>query len=186
MEKYVASMVETIDTLKEKISTQEYIDLYSSLMEINKFKPTAYKYLHRVNYELVTHIAYIDDDEEFLKIKKENYYDSYEQYQNDDEEFNEDFERQKEITTESYFMCHTSEVISDETHTMFEISRIIGEAEKHTLDYYGNAHIMEEHQRSVQQYYNRYLNEWDNWVRIIVQVPIKITGVSFIVEDKDV
>ena len=56
MEKHVASMVETIDTLKEKISTQEYIDLYSSLMEINKFKPKAYKYLHRVNYELVTHI----------------------------------------------------------------------------------------------------------------------------------
>ena len=83
-------------------------------------------------------------------------------------------------------MCHTSEIISDETHTMFESARLIGEAEKHTLDYYGNAHIMEDHQRSVQQYYNRYLNEWDNWVRIVVQVPIKITGVSFIVEDTDV
>tara|TARA_R110002110_G_scaffold215273_1_gene429160 strand:- start:927 stop:1487 length:561 start_codon:yes stop_codon:yes gene_type:complete len=186
MEKHVASMVDTIDTLKEKISTQEYIDLYSSLMEINKFKPKEFKYIHRVDYELVTHICYIDDDEEFLKIKKENYYDSYEQYQQDDEEFNEDFERQKEITTEHYFMCHTSEIITDETHTMFESARIIGEAEKHTLDYYGNAYVMEDHQRSVQQYYNRYLNEWDNWVRIVVQVPIKITAVSFIMEDKDV
>ena len=58
--------------------------------------------------------------------------------------------------------------------------KLVAEAKKNMIDNFVNPIIFEEHQREVQQYYTRYLREWDDWVRIVCDCPLKITAVSFI------
>lgn len=186
MNKAVEKMSDYLYNLRRDMKENDYIELMNQLGDINKYTPKQYKYHHRIEYEMITQICYIDDDEEFLKQKKENYYDSYEQYQESDEPFDEDYERMKEVKTEGRFFCYTSEIIGENTHNPFEVLRLIGESKKHTLDYYCNPMVLEEHQRDVQQYYNRYLREWDDWVRIIVESPIKIVSISYIQETDDI
>ena len=61
----IAEMVGTIENIKHKITTQEYIELYDSLMEINKTKPLLYDKKHRVDYQLVSCICFIENNGEY-------------------------------------------------------------------------------------------------------------------------
>ncbi len=180
MNKAIETMSSFLFDIKRDMKTNDYIELMNQLSEINKFKPVEFKYTHRVEYEMVSQVCYIDDDEAFLNIKKNNYYDSYEQYQEDEDDIDEDYERVKDIKTEGRFFCNTSEIIGEDTHTDYEKMKLIGEAKKNMNDCYVNPFVFEEHQREVQKYYQRYLTEWDDWVRIVCDCPIKITSVSFI------
>lgn len=183
MESHIAAMVDTIDCLKEKISTQEYIDLYNNLMEINKIKPVVYNKKHRVSYQLKTNICFIEDDDEFKDIKKNTYYDSYEQYQDCEDDVNDNFERTKEIISDSYFYCYSPDVVFYDEDTAITMYKRIGEARKHVCDYMICDDLLEEHQRDVQKYYARYVKEWGDWVRIVNQNSVKITDVEFVANE---
>jgi len=180
MDNAIRNMENHLFEIKRDMKENDYIKLMDELSEINKYTPKEFKYTHRVEYEMISHICYIDDDEEFLDVKKNAYYDSYEQYQESEDAIDEDYERVKEIKTEGRFFCNTTEIIGEHTHNPVEIMKLVAEAKKNMIDNFVNPIIFEEHQREVQQYYTRYLREWDDWVRIVCDCPIKITAVSFI------
>lgn len=180
MEQSVANMVDILDNIKTEIKDIDYINLMNNLKTISTFKPKYYNNFYSVTYKIVSSICFIDDLSQFEDIKKDLYNDSPQYYTNSEEYFNEDYERMKEITTESYFYCRSSEIIDKNIHTPFEIKRLVALSKKHICDYYINPDVLEEHQREVQEYYYDYKNTWDKWVRIINDRGYEITNITSI------
>jgi len=166
MNENISTMVNILYDNKQNIKDNDYIILMDSLKELSKLRPKIYNKKHRVSYKLTTDICFIEDFSQFEDIKKDLFSNSSYYYNESDEDFNEDYERVKSIETEGVFYCYSDEIISKETHTRFEILRLIGEARKHIADYYINPDVYEEHAREVQEYYFMYKKQWDNWIRI--------------------
>ena len=177
-------LVDYLWEIKDDIKEQYYIEILNKLKEVADLIPkTNYNKKHLVKYKMKTYICYIDDDDQYKDIKRDLYYDNYEIYNESDEYYNEDYERVKEIETDCHFYCYSREKIDFNHYTPFQVLRLIGEAKKHTIDNFLNPNVLQEHQREVQEYYKRYVDEWDNWVRIVNDSAMCINDIRFIGEE---
>mgnify|MGYP003146960548 CR=1 FL=1 len=103
MDKHISTMVNTLYDNKEKMSDNDYMVLMDCLKEISKFRPKIYNKKHKVFYKLATDICFIEDLSQYEDIKKDLFNNSSYCYNESEEEFNEDYERVKEIVTDGYF-----------------------------------------------------------------------------------
>tara|TARA_R110000787_G_scaffold91357_1_gene192659 strand:- start:36 stop:587 length:552 start_codon:yes stop_codon:yes gene_type:complete len=172
----IAEMVGTIENIKHKITTQEYIELYDSLMEINKTKPLLYDKKHRVDYQLVSCICFIENNGDFDSVKRDLFYDSYEQYSECDSEPCEDYERINEIVTSGSYEIFSSEYIEFNENDE-NINKLVSQSVRAPSHYHLSDGILEIHQREVQKYYSRYIRDWNDWVRIVNTSAVTITNV---------
>lgn len=183
MEEAISNMVNVLYDNKQNISDNDYIILMDNLKEISKFKPKLFNKKHRVSYKLRTDLCFIEDLSQYEDIKKDVFNNCSNYYNESEEDFNEDYERVKTVETDGFFYCYSNEIISHETHEPLEILKLVGEAQKHTDDYYIDPDIMQEHLREVQEYYHIYKKEWDEWIRIISNKAILIDSVDYMEED---
>ena len=180
----IADMEAILFDIKETLKEQDYIVLMDKLQAMANNNPRIEDKKHRIRYSIKTSICYIEDSDQYKDIKKDLYYDSTETYSESDESINEDYEKVKVIETDGYFYCYSYDIMNEENHTPYQLLRMIGEAKKHTVDYYLNPGVFQDHQREVQDYYSRYLKNWDEWVRIVNESAMGITEIDYIGEEE--
>tara|TARA_R110001592_G_C12986880_1_gene734695 strand:- start:340 stop:897 length:558 start_codon:yes stop_codon:yes gene_type:complete len=176
----VAELSSYMWDIKGDIKEQYYIEIMNKLQGISKVLPPINNKKHVIRYNIKTYICYIDNNDEYKDIKKDIYYESAEIYNESDESPNEDYERIKEITTDCHFYCWANDRLDYNDLSPIELLNKIGESKKHTADYFLNPNVFTEHLRQVNEYYTRYLNEWDDWVRLYNDSSIVINEISYI------
>lgn len=180
MDKAVSNMVDILYKNKQTMPDNDYISLMDNLKTISQYRPKIFNKKHVVRYKLKTDICFIEDLSQYEEIKKDVYNGQSMVYMESEDEFNEDYERMKTIDTHAHYYCYSSEIIDTDINTFHETLRLIGEAKKHTLDYYLNPEVMQEHQREVQEYYYDYKNTWDKWIRILNDVAYEVVDIEYI------
>jgi len=176
-------IVDYLWEIKADMKEQYYIELMNKLKVIGDRLPPKHNKKHLVKYMMKTYICYIDNDDEYKDIKNDVYYGSYEIYNESDDDINCDYERIKEIETEAHFYCYCKDKVDIESYSPFQVLRLIGESKKHIVDNYLNPNVLQEHQREVQDYYKRYIDDWDNWVRIVNEGAMCVTDIIYIGEE---
>ena len=176
--------MDAIADMEASLKEQDYIVLMDKLQAIANNNPRVEDKKHRVKYSIKTSICYIEDSDNYKNIKTDIYYDSSEFYNDSEEGINEDYEKVKLIETQGHFYCYSFNVMNDEYHTPFQLLRMIGEAKKHVVDYYLNPSVFQEHQREVQDYYCRYIKNWDEWVRIVNDCAVCINQIDYVGEEE--
>ena len=180
----IADMEAYLFDIKSTLKEQDYIVLMDKLQAIANNNPRVEDKKHRVKYSIKTNICYIEDSDNYKNIKTDIYYDSSEFYNDSDEGINEDYEKVKTVQTEGHFYCYSFNVMNEDNHTPFQLLRMIGEAKKHVVDYYLNPSVFQEHQREVQDYYCRYIKNWDEWVRIVNDCAVCINQIDYVGEEE--
>ncbi len=149
----IADMEAYLFDIKEDIKENYYITIMDKLQAIANNNPRIEDKKHRISYSMKTNICYIEDSDNYKDIKKDIYYDSFEVYNESEEDINEDYEKVKTVETSGHFYCYTFDIMNDENLSPYQLLKMIGEAKKSTVDYYLNPRVFQEQQREVQDYY---------------------------------
>jgi Holliday junction resolvase len=143
--------------IKKDMKENHYIELMDILKKL--YFKSDFKYEYYVECHITTNVCWIDNCGSFDKVKEELFYDE-ETYKNSAEEYNSDYEKLHEITTDSCI-----EIISNKEYNGEDLNEFVKNAIQKTPII--PAEIMETHQREVQKYYEQYIRYYDNWVRIV-------------------
>lgn len=144
--------------IKSNMKENHYIELMDILKKL--FFKHDYKYEYVVDLQLTTKIAWIDNCGTYDKQKEEIFYDEN-TYKDSAEEINEDYEKCHEIVSDTQFtVVSNKEFTSDQDLECF-VKNCLHKSPM--ID----SEVMERHQREVQEYYDKYIRYYDNWVRIV-------------------
>lgn len=143
--------------IQKEMKENHYIELMDILKKL--YFKDEFKYEYVVEYKLTTNVCWIDNCGSFDKVKEELFYDE-DTYKESAEEYNSEYEKLHEISTDSSVEIITNKEYNGENLNDFVKNSI----HKTTII---PAEIMETHQREVQKYYEQYIRYYDNWVRIV-------------------